>query len=464
MTHKIDKRVMATAGAFLAAATLSFVWTPATIDYPAADFELGLRESYKWFGRKNWERSRKFSAQSAISLKQLESANAFLAQSSRVQSFAQAKAQMLSSMGWADWKANHNKISASFFRQATELFPDPAAHLGMAEVHKERSNSELALLHLAAVRRSKINNFLNQEFTYAHSMLEASKIKSDLDQPLDACLFALRARMTSPGNVATYIQLATCLDQLDLRTAALDVLQMPRSLKDPNAIILRAELIAKNGRYFDALKTLDEIFPPKTLQNYTTSDIAALRARGTIESARNNHKSAQRWFEAALLLAPQDLDIRLNAAWSINKQRNFIEASHHFETVLESDPTNSSALLGLGEAYFELGRFLESEQILRLLIANPPGTITARKHFIGWAHFWLGRLFEIRSDIASALGEFEKALSHKPTNIPARVHIANLLLNHQSCEDAIPHWIEIRLIQTGRGSHDDIIKKCEAKL
>jgi tetratricopeptide (TPR) repeat protein len=431
--------------------------TPAPMPYAGADIEISLIETQKNSGRKRWDNSRKFSELASNYVNRVKSLDTFFTQASRHPSLPQIEARTLTAIGWAEWNASKSSASMHYFGKATELFNDPSAHLGMAKVHSTNQNPEAALLHLAAVASSNIGN------NPGPALLEASKIKSEQDQPFDACLFAIRARLASPANISIYLQLATCLSEMKMLPAAIEVLTMPRVLNDPKAMLLRAELTAKEGRYFDALKILDENFSSRTLSDYSTADIQLLKTQGSIESSRNNHKSAQRWFEAALSLAPHDRDIRLNVAWSINKQRKFSEATRHFETVLESDATNPSALLGLGEAYFELGKFTESENFLALLIQNPPGTLVARKHFVGWAHFWQGRLFELRAEVDRALTEFNEALRFNPTNIPARVHLANLLEKHRSCEEAIPHRIEIKQIQTGRGFHDTIINQCEAK-
>lgn len=91
----------------------------------------------------------------------------------------------------------------------------------------------------------------------------------------------------------------------------------------------------------------------------------AMKLLGGVFFRKGNLDAAYQNWVAALVLDPQDLDLKVNLAVLQLEQGKFDEAIRNFLSVLEHDPDNVKILSNLGSAYFRKGKFAEAAAYLQ---------------------------------------------------------------------------------------------------
>ncbi len=96
------------------------------------------------------------------------------------------------------------------------------------------------------------------------------------------------------------------------------------------------------------------------------------------------------------------------------RQNEFIEASLDFENYIIRFPYDRNydlALLRLGEIYYSLGVYSNSEKFLLKLIENE-----SESKYVGLAYYWLGEVYSAQNQFDKAEKNFLKALNFNETN------------------------------------------------
>ncbi len=109
-------------------------------------------------------------------------------------------------------------------------------------------------------------------------------------------------------------------------------------------------------------------------------------ARGLIELQRNNVSEALNYFHRAVALDPSFLEARMNVGNIVLSFRNYGGAIEQFEAVLDAEPENYDAMVGLGIAKRGLEQFEEAEETYRRAIELNSSR--------GLAYFNLGVLYK----------------------------------------------------------------------
>lgn len=79
------------------------------------------------------------------------------------------------------------------------------------------------------------------------------------------------------------------------------------------------------------------------------------------------YSKAEQFARAALALAPDDTDARLELASALHAQHRFNQALSIGQALLNDDPSSTAALYTVGDANFELGRYATAEDAYRRL-------------------------------------------------------------------------------------------------
>jgi tetratricopeptide (TPR) repeat protein len=187
--------------------------------------------------------------------------------------------------------------------------------------------------------------------------------------------------------------------------------------------------------------------------------------RGSIYERLANVESAKADYEQALVIAPDDRDVRLSLGALYRRGRQPAPAAEHFEFVLQRFPNDQEALIGLAGCRIELGEPDAAVPLLeRVVDANPHEP---------QALLLLGRVAREKSDAATAEHWLRQAVEHMPDD-PEALHQLILALRTQGKHneaDALAPGLEIlrgdidrldRLVRRVARYPDDVALRHEA--
>lgn len=218
----------------------------------------------------------------------------------------------------------------SSYRTAQKQEPDNPAivrNIGIVEL-------KLGLYERAVTSLTRSLPYFSNNFETNYYLAEALKGKNDLD---NAVFRYQRALEINPKDVQAKKGLAWCLMTIDRLELAKSLLSAKGLEKDPQAVILNARILVKQGRASEALNQL------LGLEGKTTAFVAPYLASaiGDVQLALKNPKEALR---------------------------------QHLKA-LKTVPLMFSALLGAANAYVELGQLSRAkvlaEQASRVQLQNP---------------------------------------------------------------------------------------------
>ncbi len=141
------------------------------------------------------------------------------------------------------------------------------------------------------------------------------------------------------------------------------------------------------------------------------TNVAALFWRATWFSQQQNTRESAADCRRALELDPDRSDIRLIYAELLRADKDFAGVAEQYRAALQTSPQNTEAILGLTQAYVELGRMDEARQQLE--------TMPADKRDSG-EYLWVSGLVELRSDHPDkAEPLLRRSLERDPRNLDA---------------------------------------------
>jgi TolB-like protein/Tfp pilus assembly protein PilF len=137
---------------------------------------------------------------------------------------------------------------------------------------------------------------------------------------------------------------------------------------------------------------------------------------GYIAVADNDLAAAAQHYEHALALAPADLGVLRSSASLLQSLGRLDEALALYEALVRRDPVNVTALVNLGIAQANAGRFDAALDSLRTALSLAPGR--------GQTHYGLGVALLGQGDAAGALAEIEQESSTvwKTIGLPLAYH------------------------------------------
>lgn len=181
----------------------------------------------------------------------------------------------------------------------------------------------------------------------------------------------------------------------------------------PAAVAARLEEIENTGyifarHFYDALGKFEEAEPsirfyfPELLYGYDIEKESARLAQVNFSAPPASPSKVE------LLAETEDESVRLlGEAENLLSRGDYPAARAAFERVLrEVDPENPGAFFGLGiVASAEQDREAAKQNFERVLTGNPEA------HILGWAHVYLGRIYDLEGDREKALEHYRAALA-----------------------------------------------------
>lgn len=151
------------------------------------------------------------------------------------------------------------------------------------------------------------------------------------------------------------------------------------------------------------------------------TNVAALLGRGTWYAQQQDMRGATDDLHRALQIDPERIDIRLTYAEIIRTDKKFTEVAEQYRLVLRQEPLNAEAMLGLAQAYRELGRMEEAREQLAAMPADKRDSPT---------FLWISGMVEFRSDhLDKAEPLLRQACERDPRNLDACYNLM-LCLTH----------------------------------
>src|SRR4051794_29095542 len=171
----------------------------------------------------------------------------------------------------------------------------------------------------------------------------------------DARAWAARFE-ANPGDGAAAIGYAAALRQSDQHAQAVAVLQQAaiRNPKDLPLLAAYGKALADTGRYKEASEVLARAHLPER------PDWRILSAQGAVADQLGDHALAQRYYEAALKIAPGEPTVLSNLGLSYALSKRLADAEKTLRAAADARVRQNLALvLGLE------GKFADAEEVLR---------------------------------------------------------------------------------------------------
>ena len=140
------------------------------------------------------------------------------------------------------------------------------------------------------------------------------------------------------------------------------------------------------------------------------NNVEALFRRGLWHAQQQNTRAAAVDFARALEIDPERIDIRLTHAEVIRADKKFTDVAEQYQLVLRQSPQNPDALIGLAQAYVELGRLADAREQLAAVPADKRE---------GAEYLWISGLVELRSDRPGPPSPYSGAAGPRPRNLDA---------------------------------------------
>lgn len=160
-----------------------------------------------------------------------------------------------------------------------------------------------------------------------------------------------------PGDRYLQCQKAAILLQRGQLQEALRLIDLYRDADDPVHTFNRAEILYKLGRKNEALAIFRDLVENNDDENDTPglcSDIIRL------VNSQNDFKNSLYFFDKALAINPNDLDLLETKGMTLDDMGQKAEAAAIYNKVLDADPYRVSTWHMLGICHFESGKFREA--------------------------------------------------------------------------------------------------------
>lgn len=211
---------------------------------------------------------------------------------------------------------------------------------------------------------------------------------------------------------------------------------------DPGAGFLAeelADLYIRAGRLREAVeeaeaalkKDPNDVNARRTLALIYTRLIGDAR-RGTVDE--NMLQKAIEQYERISQLEPQDQNTWFMLGRLYRLARNSVKAEDAFKKVLELDPGNDEALLGLAMVYTDLGDRPRAAKVLEQVASKAP-SLRVLTH--------LGATYEEMEEYAKAAEAYRKALELSPGNVEIKQALAQALLLSDQVDEALKLYHEL---------------------
>jgi Flp pilus assembly protein TadD len=201
----------------------------------------------------------------------------------------------------------------------------------------------------------------------------------------DAQAWAARFE-ANPGDGAAAIGYAAALRQSDQHAQAVAVLQQAaiRNPKDLPLLAAYGKALADTGRYKEASEVLGRAHLPEK------PDWRILSAQGAVADQLGDHALAQRYYEAALKIAPGEPTVLSNLGLSYALSKRLADAEKTLRAAAATPAADARVRQNLALMLGLEGKFADAEEVLRrdLPPAEAAANLTTLKTMVAQPNSW----------------------------------------------------------------------------
>ena len=195
------------------------------------------------------------------------------------------------------------------------------------------------------------------------------------------------------------VELYTITERYENATQLLDRMQPDVAQDDPRLPYLRAIIAGEQGDVERAVTYYRQALALQPDYYDALADLAVLLAQ-------QSDPQAEPYFESALLVNPNDIELMMEQAMYYANRRDFDRANEIYADIARQEPQYVDAYLESALIYLTINQPAEAERLLRLA--------TQMEVTYAPPYFYLGVIAQERGDLATARQYYEQALNLDP--------------------------------------------------
>lgn len=190
----------------------------------------------------------------------------------------------------------------------------------------------------------------------------------------------------NPGDATAALQYAQALRALDQKPQALAVLQQAalRHPSHPELLAAYGKTLSDVGRYKEAAEVLNRAHAPER------PDWRVLSAQGAVADQLGDHPLAQKYYESALKLSPDEPSVLSNLGLSYALAKRLPEAERTLRQASESPKADARMRHNLALVLSLQGKFGDAETVLKqdLLPEEVAATMADLRSLVAQPNAW----------------------------------------------------------------------------
>jgi tetratricopeptide (TPR) repeat protein len=271
------------------------------------------------------------------------------------------------------------------------------ADLSLGQIHEVQGDTQTALGYYEKARVSSPHNL--------PLLLHLGQVYFKLNRSTEAAAAFLEAEKLAPDNLATHFWLALIGEnQRDWAQAAAHMDRVSRALSEPGILLRLSYYYAQGGDMSASVRTL------KRLRNLDPSNPDYIYYEAVGEETAGRLKAAAQRLNEFLAFRPKDAGAHFELGVVLDRRERFDEAVPHFLEAVQLRPDYDIAMNYLGYSWAEKGVHLKEAEslILRALRIDP--TSAAYRDSLGWVYYQEGRNLEAERLLREAAAITQDAL------------------------------------------------------
>ena len=222
-------------------------------------------------------------------------------------------------------------------------------------------SSEAAALIDQTQILNRLNRALSRNPNSVHTMLAISKVYAAQNKHEQSMTMLQRARAVDPDSLP--VLRALIVESMEAKQRRLALLfageLQEKSAENLDDKYLVSAVMLQDKKYDIASQLLEDYVAKRP------EDSKAALGLGIAYLAEGKYVDARKWLEQSLQLDPSLLEANYELGMLARKEGKTSEGIQRFASVLERQPDNSRALLGIGTLYLEEGQFEKAEAALQ---------------------------------------------------------------------------------------------------
>lgn len=272
-----------------------------------------------------------------------------------------------SNWSWAlsDFGSQGNiKVDTNCQKFTWKLLELDESELNLIDDNIELENDDIGLANLSL---DKLNELIQKEPKNYDALIRAAIALFEKNKFHDSMTYSERAINVKPNSTLSKYYFARCLHKLK-RYAEMPRIYEDLLKKSPDKhhyIVQYGQLMIKLGHFDKASEVLEGAL------RLRDNDPDTLIAMASAAIGQRKLAKSESILEQVLLIDPTCIQAAVQYA-NIAREKLDLETSYYrWNKVLEINPKNYSAMMGLARYYLKSNMFDESEQILKSIISSP---------------------------------------------------------------------------------------------